>query len=66
MRMKNLEVNVETGSINIDTKNHSKPFVVVVSDGRARLTELPEHGETKVVTHMGKVKRVRFDEGVDF
>jgi hypothetical protein len=35
----------------------------VVCDGKARLTELPVHGETKIVTHQGKVKRVKFDEG---
>ncbi|WP_166740026.1 XtrA/YqaO family protein [Halalkalibacterium halodurans] len=42
------------------------PFVVVVSDGRAKITSLPPHGETKVLTHQGKVKRIKFDEGEEF
>jgi hypothetical protein len=28
--------------------------------------ELPQHGETKIITHQGKVKRVKFDEGEEF
>ncbi|WP_435874422.1 XtrA/YqaO family protein [Priestia megaterium] len=35
-------------------------------DGKARLTELPHDGETKVITHQGKVKRVKFNEGEEF
>jgi Phage-like element PBSX protein XtrA len=38
-------------------------FAVVMCEGKARLKELPNHGETKIVTHQGKVKRVKFDEG---
>ena len=41
-------------------------FAIVVCDGRARMTELPEHGETKIVTLQRKVKRVKFDEGEEF
>ncbi|MBP3950321.1 XtrA/YqaO family protein [Bacillus suaedae] len=41
-------------------------MVLVVSDGRVRFTELSVHGETIVVTHQGKVKRVKFDEGEEF
>lgn len=41
-------------------------FVVVVSEGQARISELPTHGETKIVTHQGKVKRVKWDEGEEF
>lgn len=43
-----------------------RSFAIVVCDGRAKLTELPGHGETKIVTHQGKVKRVKFDEGKIF
>ncbi|MET3508448.1 XtrA/YqaO family protein [Halalkalibacter oceani] len=66
MRLKNVEINPLSGKIELDISNQDKPFVIVVSDGRARLTVLPEHGETRVVTHQGKVKRVKFDEGEDF
>lgn len=30
------------------------------------MTELPIHGETKIVTYQGKVKRLKFDEGRSF
>lgn len=66
MRLKDLEINQNNGKIEIDIFEQNNPFVIVVSDGRARLTELPSHGETRVVTHQGKVKRVKFDEGEDF
>ncbi|WP_062052377.1 XtrA/YqaO family protein [Bacillus sp. JCM 19034] len=66
MRLKNVEINPNSGKIEVDICKIDKPFVIVVSGGRARLTELPSHGETKVVTHQGKVKRVKFDEGEEF
>ncbi|WP_342768756.1 XtrA/YqaO family protein [Sinobaca qinghaiensis] len=34
--------------------------------GKAKLKELPKHGETKVITHQWKVKRIRYEEGEDF
>jgi|GEM_PF-1814154 len=50
--------------LEIDADNsEGKSFIVVWCDGVAKLSYLPEHGETKVVTHQGKVKRVKFDEG---
>lgn len=66
MRLKSVEINPQSGKIDLDTFTQDKPFIIIVSDGRARLTKLPSHGETKVLTHQGKVKRVKFDEGVDF
>ncbi|WP_431189195.1 XtrA/YqaO family protein [Cytobacillus firmus] len=41
-------------------------FAVVVCNGKARMTGLPSYGETKIITHQGKVKRVKFDEGEEF
>ncbi|MGJ9384274.1 XtrA/YqaO family protein [Salipaludibacillus sp. CF4.18] len=66
MRMKDLEINSETGRIELDTKNYAKPVIIMISDGKAKQTVLPDHGETKVITHQGKLKRVRFDEGEEF
>ncbi len=37
-----------------------------ILSGKAKLTYLPEHGETKLIKHQGKVKRVKFDEGEEF
>ncbi|WP_208379668.1 XtrA/YqaO family protein [Alkalibacillus almallahensis] len=50
-------------SVNIEG---DEPFCIVYSDGKAKITKLPTHGETKVITHQGKVKRVKFDEGEEF
>ncbi|MEH7521994.1 XtrA/YqaO family protein [Bacillus sp. JJ1503] len=66
MRLQSLEINPSTNLLEIDIIGKKGSFAIVVCDGRARLTELPEHGETKIVTHQGKVKRVKFDEGEDF
>ncbi|MBP3950315.1 XtrA/YqaO family protein [Bacillus suaedae] len=66
MRLKNVDINPKSGKIELDILKQDKPIVLVVSDGRVRFTELPVHGETIVVTHQGKVKRVKFDEGEDF
>lgn len=52
--------------LNIDIKEGDKPFVVVYCQGEAKITYLPEHGETKVITHQGRVKRIKFDEGEEF
>ncbi len=40
--------------------------VVVISDGKAKVRELPEHGEYRIVTHAGKIKRMRREEGEEF
>ncbi|MBR7798234.1 XtrA/YqaO family protein [Virgibacillus sp. AGTR] len=61
MRLKNIPF--KDGKLNVDIDNDNKPFVVVYSEGEAKLSYLPNHGETKVITHQGRVKRVKFDEG---
>jgi hypothetical protein len=66
VRLKNVTINPESSLLELDIMQLPETFVVVVSEGRARLTELPTHGETKIVTHQGKVKRVKFDEGEEF
>ena len=40
--------------------------VVVISEGKAKVRELPEHGEYRIVTHQGKVRRMRREEGEEF
>jgi len=62
MRLKDIDVN----RLNIIEYYGNKPFVIVYSQGVAKLTYLPKHGETKVITHQGRVKRVKFDEGEEF
>jgi hypothetical protein len=50
----------------MDIMEQKGRFAVVVCSGKARMTELPSHGETKIITHQGIVKRVKFDEGEEF
>lgn len=52
--------------LEIDIMEQKGSFAIVVCDGKAKLTELPAFGETKIITHQGKVKRVKFDEGEEF
>ncbi|GLY10353.1 XtrA/YqaO family protein [Pseudobacillus badius] len=39
---------------------------IVICDGKVKVADLPQHGETKIITHQGRVKRVKWDEGEDF
>lgn len=37
-----------------------------IPNGVAKVATLPAYAETKIVTHQGQVKRLRFDEGEEF
>ncbi|PRS61102.1 hypothetical protein C6344_04170 [Bacillus sp. GBSW19] len=47
----------------IETLDTKEPIVLVFSDGILKYTQLPPHGETRIVTHDNKVTRVTFNEG---
>ncbi|MGD6977562.1 XtrA/YqaO family protein [Bacillus altitudinis] len=50
--------------IDIETLDTGKePIVFVLSNGILKYTQLPPHGETKIVTHNNKVTRLLFNEG---
>ncbi|MGE6260889.1 XtrA/YqaO family protein [Heyndrickxia sporothermodurans] len=66
MRLKDIEINPSTMKLEVDIMELKGSFAIVVSEGKAKLTELPPHGETKIVTHQGKIKRVKWDEGEEF
>lgn len=66
MRLKELKINPSTKKIEIDIMESNGTFAIVVCDGKAKIAELPTYGETKIITHQGKVKRVKFDEGEEF
>ncbi|MFB5283899.1 XtrA/YqaO family protein [Peribacillus sp. Hz7] len=66
MRLQNIDIDPSTMRLEVDIMSQKGSFAVVVCDGKARLTRLPEHGGTKIITHQGKVKRVKFDEGEEF
>lgn len=62
---KDLQID-ERMCLNIDIMDVPESCVVVISDGKAKLRELPPHGEYKIVTHQGKVKRMRRETGEEF
>jgi NAD kinase len=66
MRLKELIINPFTHKLEVDIMEYSNSFAIIVCDGKAKVTELPRYGETKIITHQGKVKRVKFDEGEEF
>lgn len=65
MEIQNLLIDAH-GRLNIDIMALPMNCVVVISEGQAKLRELPEHGEYKIVTHQGKVRRMRREEGEEF
>ncbi|APB82409.1 hypothetical protein BAMY_09680 [Bacillus amyloliquefaciens] len=62
MRLIKLDSIIEKDKLVIDTKQYEN-FAVIISNGEAKMTPLPEHGETKIFTSKGKVTRVKWDEG---
>ena len=66
MHLQNIDIDPSTMRLELDIMEQKGSFAIVVCDGKAKLTRLPEHEETKIITHQGKVKRVKFDEGEDF
>lgn len=68
MRLKDIDIYLKDGKmgVNIPSGYEVSPFCIIYGSGKARIVRLPVHGETKLVTHQGKVKRIKFDEGEDF
>lgn len=66
VRLKDIKVDPKTMKLEIDIMNKKDNFAIVVSEGKAKIAALPQHGETKIITHQGKVKRVKWDEGEEF
>lgn len=60
-------VNVsETGKLKLGIMELPLFYVLIISEGKVKMGELPPHAETRIKTHDGKVKRVNFDEGEEF
>lgn len=64
MRMK--ELKIETGQLNLDIMELPESCVIIISKGIAKIAELPRYAETRIITHQGQVKRVKWDEGEEF
>jgi len=56
----------KTNLLKIDTMEVPSSCVIVICDGKAKIRELPSFGEYRIVTHQGKVKRMRREEGEEF
>jgi len=65
MRMQELKINVD-GKLALDIMELPDNCVIILSQGKAKVAELPAFAETKIVTHQGQVKRVKWDEGEEF
>lgn len=66
MKLQEIEIDPSTMRLEVDIMEQKGNFAIIFSDGKAKLAALPQHGETKIITHQGKVKRVKFDVGEDF
>lgn len=65
MKMKDIEI-ANTGKMEIDIMELPENCVIIVSKGKAKVTELPAHAETRIKTYKGIVKRVEWNLGEDF
>jgi len=63
--MKELDVTID-GILQLDTMELPENCVIILSQGKAKVADLPAFAETKIVTHQGQVKRVKWDEGEEF
>ena len=65
MRLKELEIDPSTMRLELNIMELNNKAIVICG-GKVKIADLPSHGETKIITHQGKVKRVKWDEGEEF
>ena len=58
MRIQDIELS-STNRLELDIMEIPSSCVFVICDGKAKVRELPPFGEYRIVTHQGKVKRMR-------
>lgn len=63
--MKELNMTID-GILRVDTMELPENCVIILSRWKAKVADLPAFAETKIVTHQGQVKRVKWDEGEEF
>ncbi|MDI2588067.1 hypothetical protein OR571_13315 [Psychrobacillus sp. NEAU-3TGS] len=66
MDKEDLRIDTSTMQLTVDILDIPRSCVIVICEGKVKLRELPPHGEYKIVTHQGKVKRMRREEGEEF
>jgi len=65
MRMQEVKIS-ETGTLELDIMELPRSCVLLISEGKVKISELPPYAQTTIKTHGGQVKRVNFDEGEEF
>jgi len=66
VEMLDIKISSGTGKLEIDTLDIINDCVVIISNGKVKVRELPTYGEFRIITHQGKVKRMRREEGEEF
>ncbi|WP_309087280.1 XtrA/YqaO family protein [Domibacillus sp.] len=64
--MKDIIIDPSTMKLELDIMEIPGTCVLVICDSKVKVRELPTHGEYKIVTHQGKVKRMGREEGEEF
>lgn len=65
MKFNDTDIN-KTKILEIDIMEIPSSCVIVICDGKVKIRELPPFGEYRIITHQGKVKRMRREEGEEF
>ena len=65
MRMQLVDIS-EIGKLKLGIMELPLLCVLIISEGKVKMGELPPYAETRIKTHGGKVKLVNFDEGEEF
>lgn len=65
MRMKLVDIS-ETGELKLGIMELPLSCILIISEGKVKIGELPPYAETRIKTHDGKVKRVNFEGGEEF
>ncbi|RLJ90137.1 XtrA/YqaO family protein [Planococcus citreus] len=65
MRLQDVKIS-KTGMLELDIMELPKSCVLLISEGKVKIGELPPFAQTTIKTHDGQVKRVNFDEGEEF
>lgn len=65
MRLKDVNLSCNN-ELNINIMELPTNCVILISDGKVKLGELPPFAETQIVTHAGKVRRIKWNEGEEF
>lgn len=66
MSLDELNIDPDSMKLEVDISKLPASCAIIICEGRAKLRTLPSHGEYKIITHKGKVTRMRIEQGEDF